>query len=50
MVQVQVDLDKEEDRIVKIVKALFDLQDKPITVKRIIKEYGKKIDKMKIEL
>ena len=43
MVHVQLDLDKEEYRIVKTVQAYYDDLTKPDAVKKIIKEFGKGI-------
>lgn len=43
MVQVQLTLDKEENRIVKIVQAYYNGLTKPEAVKKIIKEFGKGI-------
>ncbi len=43
MAKIQIDLDKEEDRIVRIVKEYFNLKDKKLAIKKIIKEYGRKI-------
>lgn len=43
MVKIQLDLNKEEDRISAIVKAIYNLNDKKEAIKKIIKEYGKNI-------
>ena len=47
MVKVLFDLDDEEDKIVNIVKSYYSLDDKKQAIKKIIREFGKKI-KIKI--
>mgnify|MGYP001580822037 CR=1 FL=1 len=42
MVQVQVDIDKEENKIVRVVQALNDC-DKKEAIRKIIKLYGKRM-------
>jgi len=42
MVQVQVDVDKEENRIIRTVQAYYNLTKKE-AIKKIIKEFGKGI-------
>ncbi len=43
MVKILLELDKDEDRIVNLVKAIHNLEDKRIAIKKIIRLYGKKI-------
>jgi hypothetical protein len=44
MVKIQVDLDKDEDRVVELIKANYSLKDKKEAIKRIIKEFGKSVE------
>lgn len=48
MVKMQFDIDKEENRIVTIIKGYYNLKDKKQAVKKIIMEYGKRM-KIKFE-
>ncbi len=47
MVKILLEIDEEEDRIVNIVKSHYKLADKKQAIRKIIKEFGKKI---KIEI
>ena len=43
MVKIQLDLDKDEDRVVELIKAHYQLNDKKEAIKKILKIFGKKI-------
>ncbi len=43
MSKMQFDLDDEESRIVNLVKIFYKLRNKKQAVKKIIKDYGKRI-------
>jgi len=43
MPKIQLELDKEEDRVVELIKANYSLKDKKEAIKRIIKEFGESL-------
>ncbi|MBI5224689.1 DUF2683 family protein [Candidatus Micrarchaeota archaeon] len=48
MVQVQVDLDGAEDKIVRLIMAINNIKDKRIAIKRIVRKFGEKNNELKL--
>lgn len=44
MVKILLEIGDDEDDIVNLVKAIHKLEDKKLAIRKIIREYGKKIE------